>query len=65
MKGIRYYAPEEIKPIAWMLQGTVYPKIEDAKFAAMKLYCNTTGVRVKRVGDGWTLLWWRNTTVTA
>lgn len=64
-KGIHYYAVEQVVPHPWVLQGTVYPKLEDAKFSAMKLLCNTTGVIVKRAKDGWTIFWWRNVTVPA
>jgi hypothetical protein len=63
--GIHYYSVDQVQVKPFTLQGTVYPKLEDAKHAALalKLYCNTTGVLVKRVRDGWTLLWWRQQTV--
>jgi len=64
-KGIHYYAVQDVQVEPWKIQGTIYPKLEDAKFAALKLYCNTTGVRVKRVVDGFGLLFWRQNTVRA
>lgn len=62
--GIHYYSVEQVQVQPFSIQGTVYPKLEDAKHAAMKLFCNTTGVLVKRVKDGWTLFWWRQNTTS-
>lgn len=64
-KGIHYYAVEEIQQVPWMIQGSYYPNLEDAKQAALKLYSTTTGVIVKRSQRGFALLFWRRNTLAA
>lgn len=59
--AVRYQAPEEIPVITWAAQRTVYEDINQAKFAAAKLWasCGNYGVRVKKVIGGWAILFWR------
>lgn len=64
-KGIHYYAVEEIQETPWIVQGSYYNKLEQAKYAALKLYCNTTGVIVKRSQRGFALLFWRRNNLAA
>lgn len=57
----RYQAVEEIPVVPWQLQGTVYESALQAKFAAAKLWasCSNVGVRVKKISEGWTVVFWR------
>lgn len=65
-KGIHYCAVGEIQQTNWLIQGSVYERLADAKFAALKLYCNTTGVIVKRYSrGGFALFYWRRNTLAA
>lgn len=64
-KGIHYHAVEEVQQMPWTIQGSYYNRKEDAKYAALKLYCTTTGVIVKRSARGFALLFWRRNTLAA
>lgn len=57
--GIIYRTVEEVQVKPFQIQGTVYTDVLAAKLAAGKLFCNTTGVIVKRVKGGFGLFWWR------
>lgn len=61
MKGIRYEVVETVPTQPWVIQGTVYTDIKEAKYAAMKVYssCNNDGVIVKPVKGGWAPMFWR------
>lgn len=61
MKGIRYEVVDEVPTQPWVIQGTVYADIKEAKYAAMKVYasCNNNGVIVKHVVGGWAPMFWR------
>lgn len=63
--GIHYYTVEQIQETPWVIQGSYYPRLEDAKFAALKLYCNTTGVIVKQSTLGFALFFWRRNNLAA
>lgn len=60
-RGIRIQTVEEVPVLAWRLQGTVFDSVLQAKFAAAKLWASGSniGVRVIRVKNGWTVLFWR------
>lgn len=57
--GVRYEQVAEIPVTPMKLQGTIYDTLEQAKYAAAKVFCNVRGVVVKAYKHGWTLYWWR------
>lgn len=60
-RGLRIQTVEQVPIFAWQLQGTIYDSALQAKFAAAKLWAsgNNIGVRVIKIKNGWTVLFWR------
>lgn len=58
---IRYRTADEVPAKPWLIQGTVFSTMVEAKMAALKLFASllNDGVTVKQIGNGYTCFYWR------